>query len=37
MQMGKVIACSSRQLKIHERNYPNHDLELTGVVFVLKI
>nr|GEU41390.1 hypothetical protein [Tanacetum cinerariifolium] len=28
MQRGKVIAYSSRQLKIHEKNYTTHDLEL---------
>jgi hypothetical protein len=37
MQNGQVIAYASRQLKIHERNYPTHDLELAAVVFVLKI
>ena len=26
MQEGRVVAYSSRQLKIHERNYPTHDL-----------
>ncbi|RDX82844.1 Retrovirus-related Pol polyprotein from transposon 17.6, partial [Mucuna pruriens] len=26
-----------RKLKIHERNYPTHDLELAAVVFTLKI
>jgi hypothetical protein len=26
MQEGKVVAYSSRQLKIHERNYPTHDV-----------
>ena len=36
-QMDKVIAYSSRQLKEHEKNYPTHDLELTAVVFALKI
>ncbi|WMV36629.1 hypothetical protein MTR67_030014, partial [Solanum verrucosum] len=34
---GKVIAYSSRQLKVHEKNYPTHDLELAVVVFALKI
>jgi hypothetical protein len=37
MQNGQVVAYASRQLKIHERNYPTHDLELAAVVFVLKI
>ncbi|GKC52363.1 putative reverse transcriptase domain-containing protein [Tanacetum coccineum] len=33
MQRGKVIAYSSRQLKIHEKNYTTHDLELGAIVF----
>ncbi|GKC59464.1 putative reverse transcriptase domain-containing protein [Tanacetum coccineum] len=37
MQRGKVIVYASRQLKIHEKNYTNHDLELGAVVFALKI
>ena len=37
MHEGKVVAYGSRQLKIHERNYPTHDLELAAVVFALKI
>lgn len=37
MQNEKVVAYASRELKIHERNYPTHDLELVAVVFVLKI
>ncbi|GJZ84297.1 putative reverse transcriptase domain-containing protein [Tanacetum coccineum] len=36
MQRGKVIAYASRQLKIHEKNYTTHDLELGVVVFALK-
>ena len=28
---------ASRQLKVHERNYPTHDLELAAIVFTLKI
>ena len=36
MQLGKVVAYGSRQLKIHEKNYPTHDLELAAVVFALK-
>ncbi|GKA55160.1 putative reverse transcriptase domain-containing protein [Tanacetum coccineum] len=37
MQREKVIAYVSRQLKIHEKNYTTHDLELGAVVFALKI
>ncbi|GJY42995.1 putative reverse transcriptase domain-containing protein, partial [Tanacetum coccineum] len=37
MQNEKVIAYASRQLKIHEKNYTTHDLELGTVVFALKI
>ncbi|GJY49611.1 putative reverse transcriptase domain-containing protein [Tanacetum coccineum] len=37
MQREKVIAYTSRQLKIHEKNYTTHDLELGSVVFTLKI
>nr|GFA94324.1 putative reverse transcriptase domain-containing protein [Tanacetum cinerariifolium] len=37
MQREKVIAYASRQLKVHERNYTTHDLELGSVVFALKI
>nr|GEZ47564.1 putative reverse transcriptase domain-containing protein [Tanacetum cinerariifolium] len=33
----KVIAYGSRQLKVHEKNYITHDLELGAVVFALKI
>ncbi|GJZ39309.1 putative reverse transcriptase domain-containing protein [Tanacetum coccineum] len=36
MQRGKVISYASRQLKIHEKNYTTHDLELGAVVFDLK-
>jgi len=37
MQDNKGVAYASRQLRIHERNYSTHDLELAVVVFVLKI
>src|SRR3954471_22320956 len=36
MQLGKVVAFSSRQLKEHEKNYHVHDLELESVIFALK-
>lgn len=36
MQNRQVVAYSLRQLKVHEKNYPTHDLELAVVVFVLK-
>ncbi|GKB65161.1 putative reverse transcriptase domain-containing protein [Tanacetum coccineum] len=37
MQKEKVIAYSSRQLKVHEKYYTTHDLELGVVVFALKM
>ncbi|GKA20645.1 putative reverse transcriptase domain-containing protein [Tanacetum coccineum] len=37
MQREKVISYASRQLKIHEKNYTTHDLELGAVVFALKL
>nr|GFB03125.1 putative reverse transcriptase domain-containing protein [Tanacetum cinerariifolium] len=37
MQKEKVIAYASRQLKVHEKNYTIHDLELGAVVFALKM
>ncbi|GKB67512.1 putative reverse transcriptase domain-containing protein [Tanacetum coccineum] len=37
MQREKVISYASRQLKIHEKNYITHDLELGSVVFSLKL
>ena len=37
MQRDKVISYASRKLKVHDMNYPNHDLELAAVVFSLKI
>ena len=37
MQHDKVIAYASRQLKVHEKNYPTHDLELEALGFALKL
>ncbi|GJY86027.1 putative reverse transcriptase domain-containing protein [Tanacetum coccineum] len=37
MQREKVIAYALRQLKIYEKNYTTHDLELGVVVFALKM
>ncbi|GJT91980.1 putative reverse transcriptase domain-containing protein [Tanacetum coccineum] len=37
MQREKVISYASCQLKVHEKNYTTHDLELGAVVFTLKI
>jgi hypothetical protein len=36
MQEGRVVAYLSRQLKVHVKNYPTHDLELAAVVHALK-
>ena len=37
MQHENFIAYDSRKLKVHEKNYPTHDLELDAVVFSLKV
>ncbi|KAA3455852.1 Transposon Ty3-G Gag-Pol polyprotein [Gossypium australe] len=37
MREGKVVAYASRQLKLHGKNYPTHDLELAAIVIALKI
>ena len=37
MKHRKVITYDSKQLKVHERNYPTNDLELAAVVFLLRI
>ena len=37
MQFGRVAAYGSRQLKNHEQNYHTHNMELSVVVFALKI
>ena len=36
IQNSKVIAYVSRNLKVHEKNYPTHDLELVTIVFASK-
>jgi len=36
MQERRPVAYASRQLKVHEKNYPTHDLELVAIVFALK-
>nr|GFB53055.1 putative reverse transcriptase domain-containing protein [Tanacetum cinerariifolium] len=35
MKREKVISYASRQLKIHEKNYATHDLELGAIVKIL--
>ncbi|GJS68243.1 putative reverse transcriptase domain-containing protein [Tanacetum coccineum] len=37
MQKEKVIAYASYQLKVHEKNYTTHELELGAVEFALKM
>ncbi|XP_074297554.1 uncharacterized protein LOC141628293 [Silene latifolia] len=37
MKNRRVAAYASRQLRVHEVNYPTHDLELAAVVHALKI
>nr|GFB15721.1 putative reverse transcriptase domain-containing protein [Tanacetum cinerariifolium] len=37
MEKEKVIAYASHPLKVHEKNYTTHDLELGAVVFSLKM
>ncbi|GJY14773.1 putative reverse transcriptase domain-containing protein [Tanacetum coccineum] len=37
MQKEKVIAYASRQLKIYEKSYTTHDLELGAIMFALNI
>ena len=36
MQRGKLIAYSSKHIKVHENNYPAHDLDLEEVVLHLR-
>nr|GEW54148.1 retrotransposon protein, putative, Ty3-gypsy subclass [Tanacetum cinerariifolium] len=37
MQNETVIAYASRQLKMHEKNYTTHDLELGAIVFAINM
>nr|GFA46832.1 putative reverse transcriptase domain-containing protein [Tanacetum cinerariifolium] len=37
MQKDKVIAYASHKLKVYEKNYTTHDLELGAIVFALKM
>ena len=37
LQRDKVIYYASRKFKVHEKNYPTHDLDLAARVFALKI
>lgn len=37
MQLGKVVAYASWQLRTHDKNYQTHDLEIAAIVFALKI
>ncbi|GJU92548.1 putative reverse transcriptase domain-containing protein [Tanacetum coccineum] len=37
MQIEKVIAYASRQLKVREENYTTYDLELGAVIFALRL
>ena len=36
MQLGRVVAYRSKQLKPHKKNYLTHDLELATMIFSLK-
>ena len=37
IQDGMFLAYAYRHLKVHENNYPTHDLEFEIVVFALKL
>ena len=37
IQLDKVLDYASRKLKVHDKNYPTHVLELAAVVFSLMI
>ena len=36
MQERKVVCYVGQQLRVHEKSYPTHDLELAAIVFALK-
>jgi len=36
MQERTLVAYAFHQLKVHEKNYPTHDLELAAIGFALK-
>jgi hypothetical protein len=37
MQDNRMISYASRALRMHEQNYPTHDLELAAVIHALKL
>jgi hypothetical protein len=37
MQDHQVIAYGSRQLRLHEENYPTHEVKLVAVIYALKL
>jgi hypothetical protein len=37
MQERRVVTYISRKMRIHEENYPTHDLELLDIVYALKV
>jgi hypothetical protein len=37
MQERHVVAYASRQLRLHDGNYPTHNLELAAILHALKI
>ncbi|WMV54173.1 hypothetical protein MTR67_047558 [Solanum verrucosum] len=37
MQHDKIITYAFRQLKVHEKTYSIHDLELAAIVVAIKI
>ena len=37
MQEGMVVCYGGRQLKVHKKNFPTHDLKLAAIVFTLNV